>query len=1120
MSGRNHPKPKDVFDNPENFLDFLTVESDREFEGQLFDRKELCRASGNGHVSNNDVKKFKAEHVAQTLSAFANSNTDGGLLVLGIASNGQVEGLEHLNENQVNSLLTIDNLVHHNSDTKIQALTVGEDRKEIALIYTPYVPNAICETLSNPRRAWLRRAAQNIELMDNDKERIKRDKRIVDFEKTHCSQYEAGLIDNTVYDEFVKSYLDNSSYDRSQEDVLNQIGAIQGAENDSWLTNSGSLFFAANPEKDTAQAYIRLLRFDVPYEDRENRSNPTYDKKFSGPITKQIRDFRTFIKESALFETYQRRDQDGGFVEEPEYPAIAIDEAVVNAVAHRDYAITKPILCEKYTDAFIVVSPGSIIQNSNLPDYFSLEDTRLEHHSRNPKIMEWLRLMKDARGSPFVLALQEGTRRMRDEMAKLGLPAPEYLTSDFDTKVILRNNAAQRKDLPLNLASEETTEFTNMYPITGLNLAGGYDQSKQIRGEVMAALKNKLSANGWFIDKFSFGRITAHRKGISAPTPNDVSKIVKLYPSYEFQIREYFGKPYLLVDYTVIVQSVLFLSKALEYFDKEELIGLKCTAQMQGWSQGRISNIEIDHSKIRFFDYESEEAVTNDKIIPKLNPHMVANVFKAEGVRYDISKEIKKVIFGFDKNASRKRAEYTQVLVDDLIKNIFPLKVSSSVITVSNSPLRLSAKANGKKMLRLDSLKEPQVEFSKQRSSADVREGITSYGAYENAPKNIEIVPMCANAYARSMEGLIERLRSGKFKFKGTERTFGVKLTYNTVINEEPNDLEQEIERLLNQHPEWKGNAELSRLFLIHCPEAGHAIDDETSPYYMVKRKLLEAGIPCQMVDTPTLENPDFKDLNLALNIVAKCGQTPWVLPESIPDCDFFIGLSYTQNRRRESKRLMAFANVFNQYGRWEFYSGGSEVFSYEQRTDYYEQLVKDTLSKLTLSEEPTICFHYTAKFSREDKAAILKAAKSIRPNGTFVFVWINTHHNVRLYDSSSETNGSLSRGQYVIGGTNQIYLSTTGHNPYRKMLGTPQALELNIQIENTRKRNQEPDLRVLASQMLSLTKLNWASTDSLCAEPITTKYAGDIAYLTAAFLRQGNDFKLHPVLEKTPWFI
>ena len=45
-------------------------------------------------------------------------------------------------------------------------------------------------------------------------------------------------------------------------------------------------------------------------------------------------------------------------------------------------------------------------------------------------------------------------------------------------------------------------------------------------------------------------------------------------------------------------------------------------------------------------------------------------------------------------------------------------------------------------------------------------------------------------------------------------------------------------------------------------------------------------------------------------------------------------------------------------------------------------------------------------------------------------------------------------------------------------------------------------------------------STDSLCAEPITTKYAGDVAYLTAAFMRQERSFRLHPVLERTPWFI
>jgi hypothetical protein len=101
------------------------------------------------------------------------------------------------------------------------------------------------------------------------------------------------------------------------------------------------------------------------------------------------------------------------------------------------------------------------------------------------------------------------------------------------------------------------------------------------------------------------------------------------------------------------------------------------------------------------------------------------------------------------------------------------------------------------------------------------------------------------------------------------------------------------------------------------------------------------------------------------------------------------------------------------------------------------------------------------------------------------------------------------------------VYLSTTGSNPFRKALGTPQMLELNIFTEEADGRaRREYDLRALSYQILSLTKLNWASTDSLCAEPITTKYAGDIAYLTAAFLRQGASFRVHQALEKTPWFI
>lgn len=1120
MTGNQSIKPREVFDNPDQHWSFLTASNDRDFEGQYFDRKEVCRASG-GQVRNNDLRTFKHEQVAETLSAFANENHDGGLLVLGIASDGQVPGLSHLSEDQINGLAQIDYLVHHNSQFKLHKVTIGGNEVEIALILVPYATNAICETVRTPRRAWRRSGVQNLELNDNDVQRLKRDKRIVDYERTHCTRFQENLMDSALMQEFSTSHLNNSSYEWTNADLLDHIGATDRHGEEIWFTNAGALFFSANPERDIAHAYVRLLRFDTSFEDRENRPTPTYDRKFTGPITKQIRDFRTFIQDSAFFEVYQKRRQEGGFVEEPEYPAIAIDEALVNAVAHRDYAITRPILCEKYTNAFIVSSPGGIIQGGDIPEHFSLDERRLEHLSRNPKIIEWLRSMKDAQGRAFVQALQEGTRRMRDEMAALDLPAPEYFTSPYETRVILRNNASSRKDNQPNQATENTTEFTNLYPLTGLQKKDNREHAQQQRREILDALKNKLVANNWFIDKSKFGLLTAHKRGVAIQAPASVASIVKIYPAYIFQIREYFGHTYLLIDYTVTVQSILTLPKALNYFSKDQLVGLRSVVRTRdGWLPARISGVEHDHSKLFLYDFDRDDDFSNDAIIPRLPQGLIKEILEKENIKYDLSREIRKAIFGFDNNASRIRAEYTQALANDLRENVFPLKVSNFSVSLSQTPLHIASRGDGAKLLRADSLTEPSVEFSKQHSGPDVREGITQYGSYDHNPKDIEIIPLCALPYKTQMEGLIERLRAGKFKYKGSERTFGTKLTYNTIINADPGDYEREILRLLEHHNDWKGAAEWPRIFLVHCPETGYSLDDENSPYYKIKRLLFESGIPCQMVDTPTLQNPDYKDLNLALNVAAKCGQTPWVLPESIPDCDFFIGLSYTQSARERGSRIMAFANVFNQYGRWEFYSGGSEVFSFDERTQYYENLVKNTLAKLTLSEEPTICFHYTAKFSREDKEAILKAAKSIRPKGTYVFVWINMHHNVRFYDNRPETNGSLARGRYVIGGNHQIYLSTTGFNPYRKTLGTPQALEINVHVEGPRSDRAAPDLRILASQILSLTKLNWASTDSLCAEPITTKYAGDIAYLTAAFMRQGNNFTLHPALERTPWFI
>lgn len=1037
------PDPREVFEYPDQHWSFLTAPADTDFEGQYFDRKEAGRVGVNSHVSSSDLKQV-LKQIAECLSAFANTNKSGSLLVIGISTQGEVKGISHLTDDQ-RSRLTNFNEMLCNQAAQAKFFDCQNDSgtpDKICLIYVPYTAQRICETIGNSPDAWRRQGSQNIFLTHDQREQLKRDKKIVDFEQAYCCTYDQRDLDQAVLQEFRRGSLSESYYEYSDEELLYEIGALVRDGAGYTFTNAGLLFFASNPQRVMPASYIRLLRFETTSENINTRGLPTFEKKFSGSITKQIRDIRTFFKESGFFKLYQKRNPEGGgFIEEPEYPYIAVDEAIVNAVAHRDYAIGRPIECESYKDAFIVRNSGRLQQRDrDVPEQFSLDTTILNSTPRNPKLIEWLKMMRDERGAAFVRALSEGTKRMRDEMTKL----------------------------------------------------------------------------------LKFSRLIAHRQGVNIPLSKAVDNFVRFYPAYSFQLRQYWGKFYLCIDYNLQVKNVNFLAALLTELNFNEFIGKTAVANWNGWQLGRIISVDNEWTTIYFFDFKQEGKVLNNKVIPNLPKALIARVLEQHGIRFDLNRAIKQHSLASEPNAAKIRAEKIQAVATDISQTVFPLILNGMRITLQPSFVPLSRQRESANPFQVYSLPEPSVEFYRHQESTDIREGITKFGAYDNEPKNIEIIPICSPELRGDMAALIDRLKAGKYKYRGSERTFSTRFTYNSIITTPSlNSTFEECKRLLSEHPEWVGDKHLGRIFLVYTPEKGYAADDESSPYYRIKRFLLEKGIPCQMVDTPTIQNPDWKDLNLALNIVAKCGVTPWVLPDAIPDADFFVGLSYTQNGRRGSERLMGYANIFNQYGRWEFYSGNTETFAYDERKKYFQMLIKQTLERLTLSETPSIYFHYSAKFSREDQRAILDAARSVRPHGTYTFVWLNMNHNVRLYDSRPETDGSLSRGSYVIASPHQIYLSTTGYNPYRKSLGTPQMIEINVRTERPLGTpNSDPDLKALAVQVLSLTKLNWASTDSLCAEPITTKYAGDIAYLTAAFLRQEQSFYLHQNLEKTPWFI
>jgi ATP-dependent DNA helicase RecG len=114
--------------------------------------------------------------------------------------------------------------------------------------------------------------------------------------------------------------------------------------------------------------------------------------------------------------------------ERPEYPPFAVREAIVNAVAHRDYRLSgRRIEVRMFDDRMEIISPGG------LPGHITLDNIVQEHFSRNP------RMVKGLYYGGFIEELGLGIDRMIDEMIQAGHPAPHFEAHPFTFKVTLRN---------------------------------------------------------------------------------------------------------------------------------------------------------------------------------------------------------------------------------------------------------------------------------------------------------------------------------------------------------------------------------------------------------------------------------------------------------------------------------------------------------------------------------------------------------------------------------------------------------------------------------------------------------------------------------------------------------
>lgn len=178
---------------------------------------------------------------------------------------------------------------------------------------------------------------------------------------------------------------------------------------------AGVLLCAKDPTMVYPQSCIRLLAFQG--KERDAMMSDFMD--INAPISKALDLALQFIDKNTR---HPPRIVGIHRLRLDEYPVTALREAIINAMAHRDYEdASRKIHIELFKDRIEVISPGYLPGGVTLAQ---MRSGKVHPCSRNPVLAQGLRLLG------LMEEMGTGVRRMKQAMLDHGLDAPEYSMTD------------------------------------------------------------------------------------------------------------------------------------------------------------------------------------------------------------------------------------------------------------------------------------------------------------------------------------------------------------------------------------------------------------------------------------------------------------------------------------------------------------------------------------------------------------------------------------------------------------------------------------------------------------------------------------------------------------------
>jgi hypothetical protein len=261
---------------------------------------------------------------------------------------------------------------------------------------------------------------------------------------------------------------------------------------------------------------------------------------------------------------------------------------------------------------------------------------------------------------------------------------------------------------------------------------------------------------------------------------------------------------------------------------------------------------------------------------------------------------------------------------------------------------------------------------------------------------------------------------------------------------------------------------------VIHCEKS----KNYNSIYKYIKRVSLQKGFPTQFISLSNTNDNQAKFINIVFGIVAKYGDTLYLLNNKEKDVDYFIGFDV-------SRKIKVNGHVQHLSGGIYFFSERGEFLATKKVNLEGEIIRADEVSKIFNKEKfqgKKIVIHRDGN-SKANEIKLLKEYFELNEIKAHI-VYIIKNHTTRIFDISQNSAKNPEKGIYLKYTENKAILVTSDSK-----IGTKKPLK----IEYIPLNDSPMDFQKVLQDLFDLTYMNFSSYTDISL-PVTTHYSHKVS--------------------------